>query len=520
MTTSVNQKRYTIEDMRRIAEERKGKCVSDKYTNPRTPLLWECEKGHRWFSSPSNMLYAKAWCPYCAKCKKSTIENMQKIAMDRGGKCISEKYINAKTPLIWECKEKHRWKAAPADIINGGTWCPKCAFERSGERQRYHEDYIKFVVTEKGGEWVFGIYRNSLSKIKIKCQNGHVWETTIGSILAKHWCPECAGHTHYSIEQMRDFAKEKGGKCLSDEFINSQTPLLWECEKRHQWRAISNNIINQGTWCPKCAGKARHTIEEMQEIAQERGGKCVSEIYNNMRTHLLWECKKGHRWESTASDIIFEGVWCQKCANKIPFTIGMMREAAQKRGGKCLSEIYVNMHTALLWECENGHRWEAEPVNITHHNCWCPKCAHSLPITIAEMKELALSRGGICLSDECNNNRNKLKWECVKKHTWEASPNVVKNGHWCPKCAQEDAGERYRFSAEQVRTSIEERGGKWISGQYLNTNSKLQVKCNDGHIWNATLGNIRSGHWCPECAKINRKLKSEINQDKKHVTEN
>jgi len=56
---------------------------------------------------------------------KLTIEEMGKIPNSRGGKCLSEKYIDSQTLLLWECNEGHVWKAKPYNIKQG-TWCPRC----------------------------------------------------------------------------------------------------------------------------------------------------------------------------------------------------------------------------------------------------------------------------------------------------------------------------------------------------------------------------------------------------------
>jgi hypothetical protein len=117
-----------------------------------------------------------------------------------------------------------------------------------------------------------------------------------------------------TIEEMHEIAEERGGKCLSDSYVNALTKLTWECAKGHQWEAKPNDVKG-GTWCQKCAGKAKGTIEEMRSIAEERGGKCLSESYVNSKTKLLWECGKGHKWDVTP-DSIKSGRWCRKCANR------------------------------------------------------------------------------------------------------------------------------------------------------------------------------------------------------------
>ncbi|MFQ5714960.1 MAG: hypothetical protein ACE5GU_13090 [Candidatus Scalinduaceae bacterium] len=119
-----------------------------------------------------------------------------------------------------------------------------------------------------------------------------------------------------NIEEMQKIAEECGGKCLSNLYVNNHTKLLWKCAERHKWKATPDTI-KQGKWCKKCADKVRAekrkgTIEEMQEIAEKRGGKCLSDTYVNSSTNLLWECAKKHRWKATPSNIK-SGKWCKKC---------------------------------------------------------------------------------------------------------------------------------------------------------------------------------------------------------------
>jgi len=52
-----------------------------------------------------------------------------------------------------------------------------------------------------------------------------------------------------------------------------------------------------------------------------------------------------------------------------------MREIAKSRGGKCLSDKYVNGKIKLRWKCKEGHLWSASPANVTQHNSWCRKCS-------------------------------------------------------------------------------------------------------------------------------------------------
>ncbi len=57
-----------------------------------------------------------------------TIEDMQRAAAFRGGKCLSKTMVKGDwdTQLEWQCAEGHVFKASPRLILLGGHWCPEC----------------------------------------------------------------------------------------------------------------------------------------------------------------------------------------------------------------------------------------------------------------------------------------------------------------------------------------------------------------------------------------------------------
>ncbi|MCP4132566.1 MAG: hypothetical protein GY754_16465 [bacterium] len=429
-------KRHTIEDMRQVARKRRGNCLSDKYINTTTKLEWQCRKGHTWKATPHNILMGK-WCPSCAwekssyPKKKHSLEEMKQIAKDRGGKCLSREYISYEKKLKWKCKEGHTWSTTAATIL-GGAWCPSCAL-----KPKWTIGEMREIARERGGECLSRKYTNSLTKLKWRCEKGHTWETAPESILKGTWCRDCAWENNsmlkasHTLKEMKQIAKDRGGKCLSKEYKSSQKKLKWQCGEGHTWQTTPYVILN-GSWCPRCAGVGKLTIGEMREIARKRGGKCLSEKYINTHTKLTWQCKEGHTWEAIPNNVKI-GKWCPDCFGTKKSTILEMREMARKRGGKCLSEKYINTKTKLKWQCKEGHTWMALPSNVVK-GTWCLECSGKRKPTISEMKKLARSRGGKCLSNEYINGETKLTWQCKDGHIWKATPRVIRCGSWCPEC--------------------------------------------------------------------------------------
>lgn len=101
---------------------------------------------------------------------------------------------------------------------------------------------------------------------------------------------------------MQNLAAHKGGKCLSKEYINNQTPLKWKCKEGHIWNVKSNSITS-GSWCAKCShNKHKTPIEEFQRIAESRGGKLLSKKHINGLKKLKFQCAKGHVWMTSVKN--------------------------------------------------------------------------------------------------------------------------------------------------------------------------------------------------------------------------
>src|SRR5438876_1213383 len=141
---------------------------------------------------------------------------------------------------------------------------------------------------------------------------------------------------------------------------------------------------------------ARNKLEDAQRIARKRGGRCLSTRYSKSAVKMLWQCAKGHEWEAVAPSIKM-GAWCPFCVGR-GRTIKDMRELAQSRSGQCLSPIYGGTKTRLRWRCAEGHVWNSTPKNVLR-GTWCPVCPGIQRLSIALMQPIAREKGGECLSE-------------------------------------------------------------------------------------------------------------------------
>ena len=115
------------------------------------------------------------------------------------------------------------------------------------------------------------------------------------------------------------------------------------------------------------------TLEEIQRDAERHGGRCLTQSYVDSLTLMEWECAQGHRWRAVAH-AIRQGHWCKRCADeRLRHPANAVHDLAAVRGGKCLAERYVNSQSKIEWMCERGHRWLAS-FNSVKQGSWCPQC--------------------------------------------------------------------------------------------------------------------------------------------------
>ncbi len=489
--------------MQVLARERGGECLSKIYINAQSKLIWKCGAGHTWEALPGQIKQGR-WCAVCHnERRKLGIGKMHALARERGGKCLSDDYFDVFCKLTWQCAAGHVWEAAPAKVRRG-SWCPTCA----RERLRLGIEAMQAQARERGGRCLSEVYVNSEKALMWQCAEGHVWESSPANIRKGSWCPVCSwDHRRLGIEKMHALARKHGGRCLSKEYARAGQKLLWECAEGHRWETVPAKV-KEGAWCPKCSRERRRRgIEAARQLAREHGGECLSETYLNTNQKLLWRCSAGHVWERSRASVrarLAQGLpWCPQCqAEKERHQhLEAIRNLARSRSGECLSEKYVRWDEKLTWRCAQGHVWQATAVAVESEGCWCPNCAREAQkkYTLADMQAVAERRGGKCLSTEYANTRDKLRWQCEKGHVWEALAGKVSMKTWCPVCS------RKKWTIEKMQEIAHERGGRCLSTEYIHSVSKLWWECKQGHRWKSTPASVVQGKsWCPQCVYLDR----------------
>lgn len=429
-----------LEEMRAIARSRGGECLSTAYPKGRGKIRWRCRDGHEWEANAMSVKHAGQWCPVCSsgfserlcraifeavfgelfpKTRPLWLKNARGNRMELDG-------YSKKLGIAFEYHGVQHYKEIEFFHL------------KTSLSMRQQDDNTKRSLCMEHGvsliEVPYNIQPEELQKYIYNQCTKHRIPVMMNSAV------NLADLDYYSknrIEEMHTYAAKKGGRCLADRYVTVITPVMWRCKKGHEWKSAFHYIKNKGSWCPACYGNIKLTIEDMQALAKKRGGECLSMAYRNLNGKLTWRCAVGHEWIATGNDVKNNGSWCPICAGIKKLDLEAMHEIARNHGGVCLSNEYINNKTNLRWRCAKGHEWSAASGTVRNNGTWCPYCARKAKLTIEEMQQIAKTRGGECLSKSYTNGSTKLRWRCLSGHEWMATPDNVKNGKsWCPICAR------------------------------------------------------------------------------------
>lgn len=371
--------------LKKLATERGGELLSASYLGGGVQLRWRCAEGHEWDATPSSVKLG-TWCATCAGINPTEKAELETLAARSAFRILEDNWdidSSQKRRLTLICASGHMFRHTTKQIKRGRR-CPVCA-----EAETITIQDARALAEAHGGLCLSTVYVNSQAGLTWLCSEGHVWTASYSTVKIGHWCRKCRmkqmgkDKRKYTIEDMRALALARGGQCLSTEYETVQDELAWRCANGHEWLAVASSVIGEnGTWCQECSNKQRgvdqrDTIENMQEIAKKRDGKCLSTEYVTGRDNLDWECAKGHKWPATPNNIK-RGKWCPHCAGKAPLTLALLQEIAKSRGGKCLATQYKRGKDRLEWECAKGHTWFATAESVkgtkSRKGTWCRTC--------------------------------------------------------------------------------------------------------------------------------------------------
>jgi hypothetical protein len=332
------------------------------------------------------------------------------------------------------------------------------------------------------------------TKTLFQCCKGHTWKATPANVIYGTGCPHCSGNVPLTKEIVNTRLADRGIVML-DEYVSQKTKARFQCSKGHAWESAPGNVL-YGKDCPECGritagNKRRLTSDTIRDRLKGRGITMRGK-YVTANTKTLFQCTEGHSWEATPGSVM-GGNGCPHCAGRVPLTKEIVNIRLADRRITLLGE-YTGTNTKTLFQCGAGHTWEGRPGGIMQGG-GCPHCAGQAPLS-KEIVNARIAGRGIVMLGEYRNVDTKMLFQCSEGHTWKTTPyHVSKKGTGCPYCSRQAP-----LTTEIVNARIADRG-IFMLDEFITNSVKVRFQCSEGHIWAVKPNNVLNGRGCPDCAE-------------------
>ena len=318
-------------------------------------------------------------------------------------------------------------------------------------------------------------------------------------------------------ELMAEWHPTKNDGLMPDDLtLGSGVKVWWECKNGHIWEApVYNRSGSKGSGCSRCANRGmaltkeykREKLGELSDVAVSRGGKLISPDFYGVNKLHEWECASGHRWKAKPSHVLGKTQsWCRTCNQT--YSEKLIRIAFEA----IFKHEFSNMRPNFL-KNESGRNLELDG--------YCEKLKLAFEFDGSQHFKKTRFQNSIEMLDEIK-RRDKIKDALVLaagitllrfnfKEDLRDIPSLIRSKipddrddllrfdyNICP-----DYKPAYLFDdpLAELRSLAMERGGKLISSVYINSDTKLEWECKEGHRWFQKPDHIKnSGTWCKRCS--------------------
>ncbi|WP_437001304.1 hypothetical protein [Streptomyces sp. enrichment culture] len=228
---------------------------------------------------------------------------------------------------------------------------------------------------------------------------------------------------------------------------------------------------------------------KFRAAVEAQGGTVVGE-YVNARTKVHCTCRSGHDCYPLPTNTTRGTGICRTCAGQDPrASEAKFRAAVEAQGGTVLGE-YVNALTPVRALCANDHECRPWPSYVNSGGGICGICGgRTRGISEPAFRQRVSDLGGTLLGSFTTTYTPVLV-RCPEGHEHRVIPKHVVNGTGiCRTCAGQDP----RLSEAAFRMTVEQYGGE-VLGPYVNTGTRVMVRCAQGHEVAARPSALHAGY--------------------------
>lgn len=468
----------------------KNKIHPAKTCKMSTIMVWECELGHDWETSCTEILRSGRWCPYCSGNRVwigfndlgSKFPNLINEWSSKNENSINHYTYGSKHKAFWECKKGHEWKAPIYSRSSSGNGCPVCSglvFVK-GENDLATTFPIIFERWSSKNELSPSDYsQTSRKKIWLKCLNydEHHWQVFVGDLTRtdkKQRSMDCIYCTNKKLlkgfndlqTKFPNIALEysKFNKEGPDEILHSYSHLKkWTCSNNsnHVWKASCKARTQENHDCPYCntdrykqykSGDLALQYPQLKAKYSLLNKESFEETNGSLTNDFIWTDVCRHYWKRSGGTQLKSNK-CPYCfTNKLLVGFNDLKSVNptlalewSPDNDRSPEEVTYGSNYRAEWVCDLGHKWDV-PVKERIHT-GCPFCSNKK--VLIGFNDLAscfpkvakewhpTKNEDLTPQDFVYGSKQNIWFQCEKEHNWNTQifHRTVGAKSGCPSCA-------------------------------------------------------------------------------------
>lgn len=233
--------------------------------------------------------------------------------------------------------------------------------------------------------------------------------------------------------------------------------------------------------------------DEVLDLIHNKGGRlCEDTEYKDASTNLHIMCSNGHIFHMTPSGIRVHS-WCKYCG---------LDQDPNYEYNEAIRIMALRQYTIVTSKgrkirlrCSNDHEFDSNIFKLINGVRCKLCCKNSINNGMDNFYRMLQLKGGI-LEDgfQYTNSEMPCRILCNAGHIWETKPYKVNAGYWCYQCC----GNSKDKGINSMMDVINRKEGVLMS-EYVDTETKVLVKCNKSHEFWIRPHDIVGDYWCNKC---------------------
>ena len=295
--------------------------------------------------------------------------------------------------------------------------------------------------------------------------------------------------------------------CIYNRPIVQRDVCVAECEHGHGFERKLYALNRNGS-CPACSRNEKQREIELSfgKKAAEWGFKYISG-YTDKKSQVEIECLSCNHIFHVQAETLVKNKRCPACGRQCADFKRIKKrtlDSVALDNGFTIVDRAPGRNGISLFKCKNGHEFRKD----NHRFMGAPTCVSCnkekrSSESDSMFRGRLVSHGYKILSDDkISSSGSIFTVECSSGHIFNGSIAGMHPHYGCPVCKGEKTSKEKRLSLDEVKENLKSVGIKYISGEYINNRSIIEVECvAKGHkITGKSYGEIcTSNKGCIKC---------------------